>query len=109
MKKLFLILIVVFLITSCTTIDSKFGDVRMGMSYDEIIDMCGQPSGMMTTDSGNIRIEYYGYQTSSRNTRDYGDFFIEFTDGVVIGYGVINQRMNTAGGGGAIIMTNTTV
>ena len=92
MKKIIHVVLMLVLLTSCiSTIENTFGDVEMGLPYEEVIDMCGNPAGIYTAENGNLRIEYYGYSIRGIG-HDRGDFFIEFNEGKVVGYGVINSR-----------------
>ena len=74
------------------------------MTYEEVIEICGNPDGVFKTGEDSFRIEYYGYYLTTA-ALERSDLFIDFEDNSVVGYGSDNTR--TTARGGAVIVNNT--
>lgn len=91
MKKLFLTCSILFLVTSCVSmnrsfIPDKMGQLSVGMTKPDVLKIMEVPPSHF---KANLNTEYLIYETH------WGDYFVRFADGKVNAYGNIGDFDST--------------
>jgi hypothetical protein len=79
----------------CTT-GERMGDVRAGMTKDQVIAVLGRPDGY--AQSGSTEALTYSNRLMSGFSWDRADYHVMFSSGIVTAYGPGTVRQNSAPG-----------
>lgn len=90
-KVLFLLTIITVMVSCYSLTGDSFKYLVMGEDYEGVIEDFGAPSGMSLLEDGTLRIVYLNVLVSVWGW-DKADYYIDFKDNKLVGYGALDVR-----------------
>lgn len=90
MKKIFVVLVVLFLLVGCAT-GQQMSKLRPGMSKTEVTDILGNPDGYQAR--GEYEALKYSHRLVTGWAWDRADYYVIFKDQKVVEYGTGEVRV----------------